>query len=37
VAQGLLDDVMTSENLSTTFGLPLDLVSRRGRFAAWRR
>ena len=37
VAQGLLDDVMTSENLSATFGLPLDLVSRRGRFAAWRR
>lgn len=37
VAQGLLDDVMTSANLSTAFGLPLDLVSRRGRFTAFRR
>ena len=37
VAQGLLDDVMTSENLSATFGQPLELLSRRGRFTAWRR
>ncbi len=36
VAQGLLDDVMTSENLSATFGQPLELLSRRGRFTAWR-
>ena len=37
VAQGLLDDVMTSENLSATFGQPLELHSRRGRFTAFRR
>ena len=37
VAQGLLDDVMTSENLSATFGQPLELASRRGRFTAIRR
>ena len=36
VAQGLLDDVMTSENLSATFGQPLELASRRGRFTAIR-
>lgn len=36
VAQGLLDDVMTSENLSRTFDQPLELLSRRGRFTAWR-
>jgi len=36
VTQGLLDDVMTSENLSATFGQPLELLSRRGRFTAWR-
>ncbi|GAA4845958.1 ABC transporter ATP-binding protein [Actinomycetospora corticicola] len=37
VAQGLLDDVMTSENLSAAFGQPLELLSRRGRFTAYRR
>jgi iron complex transport system ATP-binding protein len=37
VAQGLLDDVMTSENLSATFGQPLELASRRSRFTAIRR
>jgi iron complex transport system ATP-binding protein len=37
VAQGLLDDVMTSENLSAAFGQPLELASRRGRFTAIRR
>jgi iron complex transport system ATP-binding protein len=37
VAQGLLDDVMTSENLSATFGQPLELTSRRRRFTAFRR
>lgn len=37
VAQGLLDDVMTSENLSETFGQPLELLSRRRRFTAWRK
>ncbi len=36
VTQGLLDDVMTSENLSATFDQPLELLSRRGRFTAWR-
>ncbi|TDQ65300.1 iron complex transport system ATP-binding protein [Actinomycetospora succinea] len=37
VAQGLLDDVMTSENLSATFDQPLELTSRRRRFTAFRR
>ena len=37
VAQGLLDDVLTAENLSETFAQPLELVSRRGRFSAFRR
>ncbi|WP_285596196.1 ABC transporter ATP-binding protein [Actinomycetospora sp. NBRC 106378] len=37
VAQGLLDDVMTSENLSAAFDQPLELLSRRGRFTAYRR
>jgi iron complex transport system ATP-binding protein len=37
VAQGLLDDVMTSENLSETFDQPLELLSRRRRFTAWRK
>lgn len=38
VAQGLLDEVMTEQNLSATFGLPL-LLSRSedGRYAARRR
>ncbi len=37
VAQGLLDDVMTSENLSAAFDQPLELLSRRGRFTAYRK
>jgi iron complex transport system ATP-binding protein len=37
VAQGLLEDVMTSENLSATFDQPLELTSRRRRFTAFRR
>jgi len=37
VAAGLLDDVLTDENLSTTFGLPLSVQKRRGRYTAWRR
>ncbi|NMO91239.1 ABC transporter ATP-binding protein [Actinomycetospora sp. TBRC 11914] len=37
VAQGLLDDVMTSENLSVAFDQPLELLSRRGRFTAYRK
>ncbi len=34
VAQGLLDDVLTSENLSATFGLPLTLERSGDRFFA---
>ncbi len=37
VAAGLLDDVLTAENLSATFGLPLALQRRRGRYVAWLR
>jgi len=37
VAAGLLDDVLTDENLSTTFGLPLAVQKRRGRYTAWLR
>jgi iron complex transport system ATP-binding protein len=37
VAAGLLDDVLTDENLSTTFGLPLAVQKRRGRYSAWLR
>jgi len=37
VAAGLLDDVLTDENLSATFGLPLAVQRRRGRFTAWLR
>jgi iron complex transport system ATP-binding protein len=37
VAAGLLDDVMTDENLSATFGLPLAVQRRRGRYTAWLR
>lgn len=37
VAQGLLEDVMSSENLSETFGQPLELMSRRRRYSAFRR
>ena len=35
VAAGLLDDVLTDENLSATFGLPLAVQRRRGRYTAW--
>jgi iron complex transport system ATP-binding protein len=34
VAAGLLDDVLTDEHLSETFGLPLTVQSRRGRYTA---
>jgi iron complex transport system ATP-binding protein len=37
VASGLLDDVLTDENLSETFGLPLGVQRRRGRYSAWLR
>ncbi len=37
VAAGLLDDVLTDDTLSETFGLPLTVARRRGRFTAWRR
>jgi iron complex transport system ATP-binding protein len=37
VAQGLLPDVMTEENLSATFGMPLIVSSDGGRYAARRR
>jgi iron complex transport system ATP-binding protein len=37
VAAGLLDDVLTDENLSTTFGIPLAVQKRRGRYTAWLR
>ncbi|MGI5125398.1 ABC transporter ATP-binding protein [Pseudonocardia sp. CA-107938] len=35
VAAGLLDDVLTDENLTATFGLPLAVQRRRGRYTAW--
>ena len=37
VAAGLLDDVLTDDNLTTTFGLPLGVQRRRGRYSAWLR
>ena len=37
VASGLMDDVLTDENLSATFGLPLSVQKRRGRYTAWLR
>jgi iron complex transport system ATP-binding protein len=37
VAAGLLDDVLTDENLTATFGLPLGVLRRRGRYSAWLR
>ncbi|TQM42995.1 iron complex transport system ATP-binding protein [Pseudonocardia cypriaca] len=37
VAAGLMDDVLTDENLSTTFNLPLAVQKRRGRYTAWLR
>jgi len=35
VAAGLLDDVLTDDNLTATFGLPLRAQRRRGRYSAW--
>ena len=35
VASGMLDDVLTDENLTETFGLPLGVQRRRGRYTAW--
>ena len=37
VAAGLLDDVLTDANLTATFGLPLAVARRRGRYTAWLR
>src|SRR4051795_13723 len=37
VAAGLLDDVLTEQNLSTTFGMPLVLQHTAGRWSARRR
>lgn len=37
VAAGLLDDVLTDENLTATFAVPLSVASRRGRYSAWLR
>jgi iron complex transport system ATP-binding protein len=37
VAAGLLEDVLTDDNLSKTFGLPLAVQRRRGRYTAWLR
>jgi iron complex transport system ATP-binding protein len=34
VAQGLLGETITSENLSATFGLPLTVQYEGGRFTA---
>jgi iron complex transport system ATP-binding protein len=34
VAAGPVEEVLTSENLSTTFGLPLDVVETSGRYTA---
>jgi iron complex transport system ATP-binding protein len=34
VAQGLVDDTVTAENLSKTFGLPLVVSARGGRYTA---
>ncbi|MDN4174685.1 ABC transporter ATP-binding protein [Nocardioides sp. SOB77] len=37
VAAGLLDDVLTEDNLAATFGMPLVLTQQDGRWAARRR
>ncbi|MCF7550328.1 ABC transporter ATP-binding protein [Pseudonocardia sp. WMMC193] len=37
VAAGLLDDVLTDENLTETFGVPLAVQKRRKRYSAWLR
>lgn len=34
IAQGPITDVLTEENLSTTFGLPLSVTSNAGRYTA---
>jgi iron complex transport system ATP-binding protein len=34
VAEGKLDEVVTAKRLSKTFGIPLELTSTKGRFAA---
>jgi iron complex transport system ATP-binding protein len=34
VAEGTLDEIVTAENLTATFGLPLELTSSNGRYAA---
>jgi iron complex transport system ATP-binding protein len=34
VAAGTLEEIVTAENLGTTFGIPLELTSTNGRFAA---
>jgi iron complex transport system ATP-binding protein len=35
VASGLIDDVLSDDNLTATFGLPLGVRRRRGRYTAW--
>jgi iron complex transport system ATP-binding protein len=35
VAAGLLEDVLTDDNLSATFGISLGVQRRRGRYTAW--
>ena len=35
VAAGLIDDVLSDDNLTATFGLPLGVRRRRGRYTAW--
>jgi iron complex transport system ATP-binding protein len=35
VAAGLLEDVLTDANLTATFGMPLGVQRRRGRYTAW--
>lgn len=37
VTQGLLDEVLTEQNLSVTFGLPLNVIKQNGRFSAMAR
>ena len=37
VAQGPIEITLTAENLSATFGLPLELEKRGSRYAAWSR
>ena len=37
VASGPIDQVLTEENLSTTFGLPVRLATDDGRYRAWAR